>query len=123
MSLRRYPTGIDAVTAYLQGDGQPLTPQHHQWEVSAQVSIRWRKRWLLQRRLRSVRIDLVATLPAIWIPDLDTLGLTALRPYDDLHFQYNARQGCLSISSSSTAYGGAPCLFRLRHPAAILDEG
>lgn len=121
MTYRRHPTGIDAIKAYLRSEGQVLTPQYHQWELTAQVSIRWRKRWVVQRRLRQVRIDLVGTLPSIWISDLEPLGLAALRPYSDLHFSYNARQGCLSMSSHSDAYGGAPCLFRLRHPVVARD--
>ena len=115
MKTRRNPTATDAVLAYLKKDGQSLAPSTGHWRLSSQVSIRWRSRWVIKKRLRDIRIELVGTLPSVWIPELETLGLRALHPCPDLRFEYNSHEGCLTISGNSDQTGGAPCLFRLRH--------
>lgn len=121
MNARRYPAASDAVIAFLQGDGQHISPSTHEWSLAVQASIRWRKKWLFNRKPRVVRVALAGTLPSIWLADLDTLGLGELRPYPEWRFLYNARQGCLTISGNSDLCGGTPCLIRLRH-ASIEEE-
>lgn len=117
----RHPAAADAVIAFLQGDGQHISPSTHEWSLVVQASIRWRKKWLFNRKPRVVRVMLAGTLPSIWLSDLDTLGLGELRPYPEWRFLYNVRQGCLSISGSSDLCAGTPCLIRLRH-TSVEDE-